>query len=185
MESLNIVNFSNFILVGNFNIDYLSTSHHLFPRLKCLCELLSLNQVVIEPTHSSSSGNQTLIDHVFLSDMSYFVCYTVFPPLGSSDHNCVDVVLTTKKMNAPKKPKTKRTIWKYALADFVRANELLSDICVDEYLDNSMDQAWSKWEQEFMLVMSQCIPTTSVKLKICPPWLSYDLLKAIRSRNSS
>ena len=88
-------------------------------------------------------------------------------------------------MNVPKKPKTKRTIWKYALADFVKANELLSDMCIDEYLDNSMDQAWSKWEQEFMLVMSQCIPTTSVKLRNCPPWLSYDLLKAIRSRNSS
>ena len=80
VESLSIVNFSNFILVGDFNIDYLSTSHHLFPRLKCLCELLSLNQVVTEPTHLSSSGNQTLIDHVFLSDMSHFVSCTVFPP---------------------------------------------------------------------------------------------------------
>lgn len=73
VENLDIVNYSNFILVGDFNIDYLTTSHHLLPRLNGLCELLSLNQVVTEPTHSSSSGSQTLIDHVFLSDVSLCV----------------------------------------------------------------------------------------------------------------
>ena len=73
VENLDIVNYSNFILVGDFNIDYLTTSHHPLPRLNGLCKLLSLNQVVTEPTHSSSSGSQTLIDHVFLSDVSLCV----------------------------------------------------------------------------------------------------------------
>ena len=185
VENLDIVNFSNFILVGDFNIDYLSASHHLFPRLKCLCELLSLHQVVTEPTHSSPSGNQTLIDHVFVSDISHFLSCTVFPPLGNSDHNCVDVILSLRETNTAKKLNAQHTIWRYALADFERANEMLSDMYVDEYLNECMDQAWSKWKQMFMSVMSQCIPTTTVKLKNHPPWLSHDLLKAIRSRDSS
>ena len=69
-------------------------------------------------------------------------------------------------------------IWKYAQADFERANEILSYANVDEYIDNSMDQAWSKWEENFM---NQCIPTMTVELKSSPPWLSHDILKAIRS----
>ena len=43
---------------------------------------------------------------------------------------------------------------------------MLSDADVDVYLDNSMDEAWSKWEQTFMSVMSQCIPTMTVRLKL-------------------
>ena len=62
---------------------------------------------------------------------------------------------------------------------------MLSDADVDLYLDNSMDEAWSKWGQTFMSVMSQCIPTMTVRPKGSPPWLSHDVLKAIRSRNSS
>ena len=117
--------------------------------------------------------------------MLHFVSYTVLPPLGNSDHDCVDVVLFPQKIHATKKQSTQRTIWKYALVDFERVNEMLSDMNVDEYLDGSMDQAWSKWEQNFMLVMSRCIPTMSMRLKSSPPWLSHDLLKAIRSQNSS
>ena len=161
------------------------TIHYLYSRLKCLCELLSLHQVVTESTHSLSSGNQTLIDHVYLSNISHFVSCTILPPLGNSDHNCVDVVLSPIKTNLPKKLKARRVIWKYAQADFERANEILSYTNVDEYLDNSMDQAWSKWEQNFMSVMHQCIPTMTVQLKSSPSWLSHDILKAIRSRNNS
>ena len=35
-------------------------------------------------------------------------------------------------------------MWKYAQADFERANELLSDVAVDD-LENNIDLAWSKW----------------------------------------
>ena len=95
VENLDIVNYSNFILVGDFNIDYLTTSHHLLPRLNGLCELLSLNQVVTEPTHSSSSGSQTLIDHVFFFVRYVSLCVLQCPsPFRyNSDHNCVHVAL--------------------------------------------------------------------------------------------
>ena len=69
VESLNILNYSNFILVGDFNIDFCNTTHHLYLRLKCLWELLSLKQIVTDPTHSSPNGNQSLIDLVFLSNI--------------------------------------------------------------------------------------------------------------------
>lgn len=38
-----------------------------------------------------------------------------------------------------------------------------------------MDQAWSKWEEQFISLMCQCITTMSVKLKKSPLWLTPDL----------
>ena len=186
VESLNIVNYSNFILVGDFNIDYYNTTHYLYSRLKCLWELLSLKQIVTEPTHSSPNGNQSLIDLVFLSNAHQLMCCKNLPPLGNSDHACIDVHLSTKKDSREiTQPSADRVVWKYAQADFDRANELLSnedaDVCSEE---NDIELAWSKWEKYFMDVMRECIPTVTVKVNRNPPWLTHDLLLAIRSRNS-
>ena len=70
------------------------------------------------------------------------------PPLGNSDHACIDVTLSTK--NARRKvnqPSAHRVVWKYAQANFDRANELLSnedvDVCAEE---DDIELAWSKWE---------------------------------------
>ena len=136
-------------------------------------------------SHSLSNGNQTLIDHVFLSNISQFNSCSVLPPIGNSDHNCVEVVLLTRKTNVQEKLKTHRVFWNYSLADFERANEMQSSINVGEFIEDDMDQAWSKWEEQFISVMRQCIPTVLLKLKKSPPWLTSDLLRAIRSRNIS
>ena len=109
---------------------YLKISHYLYPRLKCLYELLPLHQVVTtEPTHSSSCGNQNLIDHMCFCQMSHILCLVLctLPPLGN---NCVDLSLHPSRANVPKKLNTQHTIWKYALADFERTNEMLNDMNV-------------------------------------------------------
>ena len=175
------VNFSNFILAGDFNIEYFNTAHHLYSRLKCLWELLLLHQVVTEPTYLSSHGNETLIDHVYLSNISQFVSCSVLPTVGSSDHNCIDIVLQPKGSDVRKKTKIHHVIWKYALADSDRGNEMLKNMNVDEFNKDNMDKAWSRWKEQFTSVMRQCIPTVQKS----PPWLSHDLLRAIRLRNIS
>ena len=45
--------------------------------------------------------------------------------------------------------------------------------------EDDIEQAWSKWEKNFMDVMHQCIPTVTVKVNRNPPWLTHDLLVAI------
>ena len=150
--------------MGDFNIDYLNTSHHLYSRLKCLWELLSLHQVVTEPTRSASNGSETLIDYVFLSNISQLASCSVFPPIANSDHSCIDVVLLPGKSSVRTRTKIRRVIWKYALADFSRANEMLESVNVDELIkdDHDVDDTWRKWEEHFMSVMHQCIPTVAI-----------------------
>ena len=52
IESLDIVKCSNFILLGDFNIDFYSTDHPMMSRLTNFCNTLMLTQVVAEPTHT-------------------------------------------------------------------------------------------------------------------------------------
>ena len=56
---------------------------------------------------------------------------------------------------------------------------------VDEFNEDNMDEVWSRWKEQFISVMRQCIPTVSVKVQKSPPWLSHDLLRAVRLRNIS
>ena len=60
----------------------------------------------------------------------------------------------------------------------MNVNELMED-------DHYMDDTWRKWEEHFMSMMHQCIPTVSAQLKKNPPWITHDLLRAIRLRNIS
>ena len=92
------------------------------------------------------------------------------------------MTLSTKNANREiNQPNAHRVVWKYAQANFDRANELLSNNNVDEGDDTEL--AWSKWEKYFLDVMRQCIPTVTVKVNRNPPWLTHDLLAAIRSCN--
>ena len=121
VESIGVVNYANFILVGDFNIDFYNHSHHLHPKLRCLCELLCLEQVVSEPTHSSPGGHHSLIDYVLLSNVTHLLCCEVSSPVGNSDHSSVTLMLSHDRSHRSckeKKAKGKRIVWKYALADF-------------------------------------------------------------------
>ena len=46
LENLDITCFTNFFLLGDFNIDFCNTSHHLFCKLSNLMHVFSLTQVV-------------------------------------------------------------------------------------------------------------------------------------------
>ena len=147
---------------------------------------MSKQWTITEPTHSSPSGNQSLIDLVFLSNTDLLMHCKNLPPLGNSDHACIDVTLLPRKVNRDaNQSKAYREVWKYAQADFDEANELLSISNTDVCPEDDIEQAWSKWEKYFMSVMHQCIPKVTVKVNRNPPWLTHDLLAAIniRSRN--
>ena len=113
-------------------------------RLTNFCNSFMLTQVVGEPTHVSTSGNQSLIDHVFLSHPQQLKQCCVAPPLGTSDHNCINLRVTHRCGTTKHNKKSNRTIWRYQQADFDRANNLLNEVNWDELLEGDVDQMWYK-----------------------------------------
>ena len=102
------------------------------------------------------------------------------PPLGTSDHNRIHLSVThycdTLK---PSNKKSQRTIWRYQQADFVKANELLDEVDWEELVFGNLDQMWTAWEEKFMFVMHQCIPTTKLLVNSKAPWMNKDITKAM------
>lgn len=93
LQQLNIPSFFSFVLVGDFNIDYFCTSHFLYPKLQNMLDSFCLSQVVAGPTHTSSRGNQTLIDLALLSEVSQLAECNIVPPVSNSDHLSVEIKL--------------------------------------------------------------------------------------------
>ena len=134
-------------------------------------------------THVSTSGNQSLIDHVFLAHPQQLKQCCVDPPLGTSDHNCINLSVTHRCGITKHNKKSSRTIWRYQQADFDRANNLLNEVNLDELLEGDVDQMWYAWEEKFMSIMHQCISTAKLLVKSSVPWLNRDITKAMRARN--
>ena len=63
LESLDSSYFSNFVLLGDFNIDFCNPLHPPYSKLTSLMQLFSLTQVVQGTTHSSSSGRESSTLH--------------------------------------------------------------------------------------------------------------------------
>ena len=134
-------------------------------KLTNFCNSLMLTQVVNEPTHMSATNNQSLIDLVFLSHPQQLKKCCVAPPLANSDHCCVNLSVTLRCGATKSSNKSQRTIWRYQHADFDRANDLLGDVNWEELLQGDVDQMWTAWEEKFMTVMHQCVPTANLSMK--------------------
>ena len=60
--------FSNFVLLGDFNVNYLDTSNSVFCLLDNILSNYNLFQVVQEPTRVASTDGATLIDLALVSN---------------------------------------------------------------------------------------------------------------------
>ena len=81
-----------------------------------------LTQVVSDPTHETPSGVKSLIDLIFLSHPSQLVHCDVSPPLGTSDHNCIILGVSTCRTTTNSTKVIPRKIWRYSLADGILQN---------------------------------------------------------------
>ena len=100
--NLDVSLFSHFILVGDFNVDFLSPNRHLYHKLLSITSCFLLQQVVTEPTHFSHLGTPSIIDLFFVSNPTHLIsCSTVFP-LSTSDH--LGILLTYKLPTTNKRP---------------------------------------------------------------------------------
>ena len=69
--------------------------------------------------------------------------------------------------------------------DFEKANNFLSQLQWDSLVNNQhgVDTSWMNWYNHFTHTMSECIPKKRISSDNRPPWISDDILKAIRQRN--
>ena len=79
--------FSSFVLVGDFNVDFCNTDHPYFYKLNSILQMLSLSQVVGTPTHTCPNGNSSLIDLALVSNTALLHHCSTMPPIANSDHN--------------------------------------------------------------------------------------------------
>ena len=96
---------ANFILLGDFNINFFDTAHPLFSKLCLVPNSLSLTQVVTVPTHFSSNCSSLIgIDLVLLSSPSNLISCETVSPLSNSDHLGISFAVSAVKAKSnPKK----------------------------------------------------------------------------------
>ena len=177
--------FSNFVLVGDFNVIFLNTDHHLYSKFHELMDSFALSQVVNSPTHNTSSSHPSLIDLAFVSNMNFFCQCHVIPQLANSDHHGLLVHMKDSYHQTTFNHSTRRKERQYKHADFDRANDLLMDLDLDSIIDPSdTESSWLSWQQEFLRVMDECIPSSTLPDHKNLPWLTKEIIQLICKRNS-
>ena len=103
-ESINIPQFSSFVLIGDFNINFFDTTHPSFDNLCNLMSTFGLTQVVDNYTHLYRDSCHSLIDLVLLSNPCLLSSCQTIPPLSNSDHLGIWVEIKFKHVNNPVRP---------------------------------------------------------------------------------
>ena len=138
LQSLSPTVYNSFVLIGGFNVEYICTHATLYKRLTDCLPPFSLYQVVSHATHVSPNGSTSLIDLVFMSNLSQLRYCTVIPPLANSDHNGIQLELTSP-MTTTRKPGKPKVVWKYAQADFEMAKVLIDSTNWDALLSGDVN----------------------------------------------
>ena len=161
--------FSNFILLGDFNVNFLNPQHPLFCKLRLITSSLCHTQVFSEPTHISLSSPSNLIS-----------CATI-PELSNSDHLGLSLISAGKPLQTPKR--NCRKVWRYSHANFELACELLDTTDWDCIFTGDVNSSWINWQMRFLHIMEQCIPQVILRSRKNLPWLTKSILQAIRKKN--
>lgn len=181
LQKINPCLYSNFVLVGDFNVNFLDPLSFLYHSLQNILSSFNLTQVVQEATRTTSD-TATLIDLAMMSNPALLERCSVVPPLSNSDHNGVELVLRWSGGRTKTQP---RVVWKYAQADFELACEKIQNINWNTLDGTDIDTAWQLWESTFMSVMEQCIPKGILPRKRKLPWVTAGIRRAMRKRNAA
>ena len=186
IESLSTPQYSNFILLGDFNVNFCSHSTNpLFSKLVELSSSFGLHQLVNEPTHTHHSGSTSIIDLVFVSTPELVTHCIVIPSLCNSDHKGVEIDCSwksTARHNCVNNS-AGRTVLSYKLADWDKANSLIDAFHWDVLLSSDINESWSNWCEKFLSIMDCCIPRKTLPPWKNLPWLTKELINLMRKRN--
>ena len=122
----------------------------------------NLTQVISEPAWIVNDCSSLIgLAFVFVPGMVQS-CETILP-LANSDHLGIYLTISTKLKQNPLKPQLQK-VWRYTLADFDQAVELLDSVEWEALLDESdVDMYWSSFKHYFLQIMEICIPHALVK----------------------
>ena len=77
-----------------------------------------------------------------------------------------------------------RKIWRYTYANFDMADEMISAIDWDSvFSSKDVDACWANWHSIFLNIMDNCIPHSVLKPRKNLPWLTKEIIQAMRKRN--
>jgi len=185
LHFLNPSRFTNFTLIGDFNIDFCNSSHPYFHKLLAITQLFSLSQVVNSPTHFNSNGNHTLIDLIFVSNKEQFSDCCVISPLANSDH-CGLTLSLSWKVSQRQASVCPRRVWRYRDADFPKAMGMIDAINWSSVLpEDDPDTAAMIWQNKFLDIMNECVPVQYLPRRRRLPWLTKNVVRHIRKRNAA
>ena len=175
---------SNFCLIGDFNIDFFVSNTPLYNKLLSVVSSFNLTQVVSEPTRVTATSS-TLIDLIFVSSIIFVKSCTTIPPLANADHCGLKFVSSIGSSKNSTKAITRR-VWRYSLADWDKAAEILDWIVLSGMLFYlTMSTCSGQPEKHYFLqTMEICIPHTMAEIKRNPPWITKAVLSAIKRRNT-
>ena len=169
------------VLLGDFNINLLESAQSS----QTHCSLLdfaakhNLHQIVSEPTRVTAR-TATLIDHVYVSDVSLVESCGTSCPLSSSDHRSIKLSLAWAQ--APVR-KQRRLIWRYGAADFEAAKDELALVSYSDFSPHDVNLHWAQWKNVFLNVMNKYIPSKTVISHRCLPWLSQGVRILMQKRD--
>ena len=172
--------FSNFVLLGDFNVNYFCTQNPLFSRLNSVTLSFNLTQLVAEPTQVCDTSC-TLIDLIFVSTTTKVNSCNTIPPLSNSDHFGLQLNISTINPRRQRKIHP-RLVWRYSLADFESITNMLDDADLEELLDDDVNSSWIKWKNSFLLIMRNCIPQIAIQSENRVPWVTHEIKQAMRKR---
>ena len=157
----------------------------MFKRVCNILDSYCLSQIVSGYTHVSPCGNTSLIDLALTTSPSQIKHCAIIPPLANSDHNGLKLEIEWKDTSS-RTYSRRRTIWRYAHADFNKACDLILEtdwkaiIC-----ERDIEKSWSQWQEASLSIMEKCIPK-----KVLPPkrhnlpWLNKSMIQSMRRRNA-
>ena len=152
--------FSNFIVLGDFNVNVGDSSHPYYHRLGDFMSLYCLSQVVNDTAHTHHNGVPSIID----LPTPLIRCCTI-PPLANSDHNGLGIAVKWNPVTAP--THHRQTIWRYACADWNKARELITACNWESLLTNTSPHG-STSKRNVCSIMDQYVPK-----KALPPGKTF------------
>ena len=158
-------------------------NNSLHPMFKRICNILDsycLSQIVSGYTHVSPCADSLTWPWQHLPHKSSTVL--------SSPHWLTEIIKLEIecKDTSSRTYSRRRTIWRYAHADFNKACDLILEtdwkaiIC-----ERDIEKSWSQWQEAFLSIMEKCIPK-----KVLPPkrrnlpWLNKSMIQSMRRRNA-
>ena len=137
---LDVGSFCNYILLGDFSVNFCNQSHTFYSKLYSIFESFCLSQIVSDDTHLGPNGTTSMIDLIATSSPFLQSCETI-PPLANSDH--MGLLLQSQwKQTRQHRSGSTRSIWLYKHADWNKAYELIEGTNWDFLLVDDVNTSW-------------------------------------------